>query len=176
MQMPGDNADAALLLSRAVAIAARVHEKQKDKAGGAYILHPLRLMLRAESDGERMVAVLHDVVEDSYDTETPYDLERLRAEGFPPTVVEAVDLLTRRKPETHDGASESYDEFIGRILHAPEGAARTLALRVKLLDLEDNMTLTRLAALDDEGLERLRRYHGAHGRIKAALDAAGHGK
>ena len=64
-------------LERAIAIAAEAHAGQIDKAGEAYILHPLRLMLSLDTEVERKVAVLHDVVEDSGIT-----LEQLRAEGF----------------------------------------------------------------------------------------------
>ena len=150
--------DGAALLARAIAIAGTVHEEQKDKAGAPYILHPLRLMSRAETLDAQIAAVLHDVVEDS-----AYTLEKLREEGFTDAVLEAVDLLTRRKD------AESYDEFIRRILNA-RGPSGALARRVKLLDLEDNMMLTRLwDDLTDRDVERLREYHWAHRQIKAAL-------
>lgn len=150
--------DGAALLARAIAIAATVHEEQKDEAGAPYILHPLRLMSRAETLDAQIVAVLHDVVEDS-----PFTREDLRAEGFSDLIVEAIGLLTRRKEE------EGYNEFIQRILDA-EGPAGALARRVKLLDLEDNMMLTRLSDdLSDKDVQRLREYHRAHRRIKAVL-------
>jgi len=90
-------------LERAIAIAARAHEGQVDKAGVPYILHPLRMMLSVDTPEARMAAVLHDVVED-----TPVTLEQLRAEGFPDSVIEAVRTLTKR-----DG--EDYDAFIRRV-------------------------------------------------------------
>lgn len=65
-------------LERAIAIAARAHEGQVDKAGMPYILHPLRVMLAVRTPEERIVAVLHDVLED-----TAVSIEDLRAEGFP---------------------------------------------------------------------------------------------
>ena len=64
-------------LERAIIIAAEAHTGQVDKAGVSYILHPLRLMLQMKTDVERIVAVLHDVVEDSH-----WTLALLRAEGF----------------------------------------------------------------------------------------------
>src|SRR5437899_1974881 len=79
-------------LERAIALAARKHEGQLDKAGAPYILHPLRVMLRVESLEQKMVAVLHDVVEDTGTT-----LLDLAREGFSPSVVRAVEALTRRK-------------------------------------------------------------------------------
>lgn len=141
----------AWLPGHAVAIAAAAHRGQFDKAGEPYIAHPLRLMMRAVTPAERMVAVLHDVVEDS-----TWTLEELGREGFPAAVLDAIDRLTRR-------AGESYDEFIDRVLESP------LATRVKLLDIEDNLDLKRLPAVTDADLERAARYHAARRRLRAAL-------
>lgn len=139
------------LVSQAVTIAALAHQYQVDKANAPYILHPLRLMLRAKTPLEQVVAVLHDVVEDS-----DWTLEKLAAAGFPQEVIIALDCLTRRPDET-------YEAFIDRVLTNP------LATRVKRYDLEDNMTLTRIASLTEKDLTRLERYHAAHRRIMAAL-------
>ena len=138
------------LLGKAVRIAAVAHEHQVDKAGEAYILHPLRLMARAQTDDERIVALLHDVVEDA-----DWTLEALAGEGFPLHIVDAIDCLTSR-----DG--EDYDEFVIRVLTSP------LAVRVKLLDIEDNMDMTRLGALAEKDLTRLQKYHAARLRLRAA--------
>ena len=113
-------------IERAVAIAAEAHTGQTDKAGSVYLLHPLRLMLRAESDEERIVAVLHDVVEDS-----DWTLAALATEGFSEEILAAIDSVTRRDDET-------YDEFVRRAGENPIGR------RVKLLDLEDNCDLGRI--------------------------------
>lgn len=144
----------AALLARAITLAAQAHEAQRDKAGAPYILHPLRMMQRAQTDREKIVAVLHDVVEDS-----DWTLDGLAKEGFPPDIVAAIDCLTHRE-------GESYDDAIERVLTAP------LAMRVKFYDLEDNMTLSRLSALTDRDLERVRRYHRAHQRLLEALARA----
>ena len=132
------------MLDKAILIAAQAHLGQKDKVGEPYILHPLRMMLRFRSETEMIVAVLHDVVEDSPD----WDFERLRAEGFSAEIVEAVDHLTRRE-------GESYEEFVERSGQNP------LARRVKLADLEDNMDLTRLRTLSGNDRARFARYHKA---------------
>jgi (p)ppGpp synthase/HD superfamily hydrolase len=139
------------LPGRAVAIAAAAHTGQLDRGGAPYILHPLRLMLRCETRDEQMVAVLHDVVED-----TRWTLDALRDEGFSDGVLAALDALTRR-----DG--ESYDAFVERIAGVP------LAARVKLLDLEDNMDLGRLPEVGDEDRARVEKYRRAHARLTAAL-------
>lgn len=136
-------------LDTALAIAVEAHRGQLDKAGQPYILHPLRVMARVTTPEERLVAVLHDVVEDS-----PTTLDDLRAAGFEEPVVRAVDRLTRRD-------DESYEAFIERLKDDP------LARRVKLADLEDNMTLTRLTDLDDRAIERLGRYVRAYRRLAA---------
>jgi guanosine-3',5'-bis(diphosphate) 3'-pyrophosphohydrolase len=130
-------------LERAIAIAAEAHAGQVDKAGAPYILHPLRVMHRVHSAAERIVAVLHDLVED-----TPWTLEALEAEGFAPEVLAAVDALTRR-----DG--ERYEAFVARAGADPVGRA------VKLADLAENMDLTRLATPTARDVERMERYRRA---------------
>lgn len=138
-------------LARAIEIAVEAHAGQKDRYGQPYVLHPLRLMMRAESDDERIVAVLHDVIEDN----PTWTLDRLRAEGFSQPIVEAMDNITRR------GKDEPYDAYITRTLQS------ALSRRVKLLDLRDNMDLTRILELDDEAVRRLHRYHAAWVRVSA---------
>ncbi len=128
-------------LADAIALVAEAHAKQTDKAGAPYILHPLRMMQRLETETEMIVAVLHDTVEDTH-----WTLKDLRAAGFSGDVVEAVDCLTRREEET-------YDEFIERAKSNP------IARRVKLADIEDNLNITRLSEVTDKDVERLRKYH-----------------
>jgi len=70
------------LLEKAIQLAVEAHRGQRDKAGQPYILHPLRVMLRMGTDGERIVAVLHDVIEDG-----DWTLQRLQEAGFPDDVV-----------------------------------------------------------------------------------------
>ena len=137
----------------AISIAARAHRGQKDKAGAPYLLHPLRLMLRMDTEAAMMAAVLHDVVED-----TDWTLERLRGEGFSDEVVEAVDCLTRR-------GGESYEEFVER------ARANPVARRVKIADLEDNMNVRRIGRLGSKDLERLEKYHRAW-RVLTNADGA----
>lgn len=139
------------LPGRAVEIAASAHLGQFDRAGEAYILHPLRVMSRARTASEKMVAVLHDVVED-----TPWTLEKLAREGFSREVIDALDALTKRE-------GEGYDAFLDRVVENP------LATRVKRLDLEDNMNVARLDRLTPRDSERLEKYIRAHRRILKLL-------
>ena len=90
-----------------------------------------------------MVAVLHDVVED-----TDVTLEQLQAEGFPASVLEAIEALTKR-----DG--EDYEGFIGRV--APNAVAR----EVKLADLRDNSDLSRIAEPTERDRARIEKYRRA---------------
>jgi len=138
------------LLARAISLAARAHQDQRDKAGMPYVLHPLRMMFRLAQPEARIAAVLHDVVED-----TEWELADLSNEGFPAEIVEAVDALTKR-----DG--EDYGDFVAR------AAANPIARQVKLADLEDNMDLTRLAeAPTQKDLARFSKYHQAWRYLKS---------
>jgi (p)ppGpp synthase/HD superfamily hydrolase len=74
-------------LQRAIAIATEAHEGQLDKAGAPYVTHPLRVMAALETIEEKMVGVLHDVVEDC----PGWTFDRLRAEGFPEPILAALD-------------------------------------------------------------------------------------
>ena len=130
-------------LEDAIVLAVEAHRRQTDKAGAAYITHPLRLMLQMATEVEQMVAVLHDVVEDSKMT-----LEGLRERGFSEQVVDAVDAVTAR-------AGEDYEDFILR------AKPNTLARKVKMADLRDNMRMDRIAKLKPKDLQRLARYHRA---------------
>jgi (p)ppGpp synthase/HD superfamily hydrolase len=114
---------AVTLLERALALALEAHEGHRNATGGPYVLHPLRVMLRLEDEVDRVVAVLHDAVENGFDR---VPLDRLRRDGYPDEIVDAVDRLTRRP-------GESYGAFVERI--APSALAR----RVKLADLADNL-------------------------------------
>jgi (p)ppGpp synthase/HD superfamily hydrolase len=136
-------------LERAIAIAAKAHEGQVDKAGAPYILHPLRVMLRMNTTDERMAAVLHDVVED-----TEITIDMLRAEGFPETVLKAIESVSRRQ-------DEAYEEFILRAAADPIGRA------VKLADLAENSDLSRIPVPTGRDLERVAKYRRAIEQIKA---------
>lgn len=137
-------------LEDAIILAAHAHRGQVDKVGQPYILHVLRVMLREEDETARLVAVLHDVLED-----TSVTLAELRAAGYSEQVCAAVDCLTRRR-------SESYEEMIERI-----AAATPLARQVKLADLADHLDLQRKAPADPAAAERHARYLAARERLLA---------
>lgn len=119
-------------LDKAIAIAAKAHEGQKDKAGAPYILHPLRLMAKALERGLGMdvavIAVLHDVLEDAETAGPKLDAEALVI------AFEGAYLLDDLKGVTKKAAGEeTYAEFVER------SAARRVSLLVKLLDVEDHI-------------------------------------
>ena len=132
----------------ALILAAEAHRGQRDKAGEPYVRHVVRVAERMDSDEARLVALLHDVIED-----TGRGPEELRREGVPDDVVERVLALSRR-----DG--EGYEEFIERIRSRGDDVVRA----VKLADIADN--LDRLeswaAVAGDETIEPYReRYERA---------------
>ena len=130
-------------LERAIEIAKKAHEGQVDKAGEPYIDHPLRVMARVATQEEKIVAVLHDVVEDS-----DASLSDLRDEGFSEEIIAAVDAVTKRPGET-------YEAFVLR------AASNEIGRSVKLADLFDNSDLSRISGPTEADFERLRRYQRA---------------
>jgi (p)ppGpp synthase/HD superfamily hydrolase len=132
------------LLEKALAIATKAHEGQTDKSGVPYILHPIRVSNRCKTDEERIVAILHDTIED-----TDVTPDYLLSEGFPKSIVEAVLSVTRNE-------GESYEDFVIRSKQNPIGR------QVKIHDLEDNMDITRLHSLLEKDLERLNKYLKAY--------------
>ena len=135
--------DITKLLEKAISIALEAHTGQVDKAGQPYILHPLRLMLKLEDNEEQIVAILHDVVEDSSMT-----LDTLKENGFSDNIIAAIECLTKRD-------NENYLHFITRV------KKNQLARKVKIEDIKDNMDLKRLNSITDKDLQRVAKYHKA---------------
>lgn len=134
-------------LQRAIEIAVEAHRTQFDKAGAPYILHPLRVMFVLETEEERIVAVLHDVVEDG----PGWTFERIESEGFSASVINALKLVTKR-PEDEGGDDKAYLRFVQRTLADP------VARRVKIADIRDNLNATRLKELTEKDRLRMNRY------------------
>lgn len=136
-------------LDHALVLATRAHAGQIDKAGEPYILHPLRVMLRLSTLEERIVALLHDVVED-----TAWTLEDLALEGFSDEVLRAVDAVTRRP-------DENYEQFVQRAGTDPIGR------RVKLADLRENADMSRIPQPSARDRERVEKYERAIAVLEA---------
>ena len=135
-------------LERAIQIATEAHKGQLDKAGRDYIGHPLRVMAMGKTEDEKIVGVLHDVIED-----TDWTFEKLEAEGFSREVIEALKCVTKLSE------NENYDDFIERVRKNP------LAVAVKINDLTDNMDIRRLPYLSDKDVKRLKKYLKAYKKL-----------
>lgn len=141
------------LLQKAITIATEAHCGQKDKAGADYIGHPLRVAERLKDKKEKIVAVLHDTIEDTYVT-----ADYLREQGFPQDIVDGVLAVTHRE-------DESYEDFVKRAAKNPLGRA------VKKADLEDNMDIRRLRyPIDEWDFERLNKYLKAYKYLEDLAD------
>lgn len=140
------------LIEKSLQIALRAYAGKTDKAGREYILHPLRVMAKMTTDLERSAALLHDVIEDSDIT-----AEELLAEGIPAEVVEAVQYLSKND-------DEEYQAFVARV------KKNKLAARVKIADIEDNIDVLRLTALDEKDLARIKKYHSAWRLLQEELE------
>jgi (p)ppGpp synthase/HD superfamily hydrolase len=110
-------------LHKAITIACEAHQGQSSINGEPYILHPLRLLINAKSNDERIIAVLHDVIEKSN-----ISLGDLKNKGFNQDIISSIDSLSRRR-------SESYIDYIGRLMQ------NKTSVKIKLLDLADNIKI-----------------------------------
>lgn len=147
------------LIEKAIQIALRAHEGQKDKGGNPYILHPLFVASMMQTEEEIIVALLHDVIEDSF-----YTINDLRREGFPEKVLDAIQTITRE-----DG--EDYFAYIDRVKR------NSIASTVKLADLWHNSCAVRLNRKPTEvDLERISRYEKARVILMAWKEHYSHGK
>ena len=135
-------------LERAIEIATEAHKGQYDKAGNDYIGHPLRVMDMGRTEEEKIVGVLHDVVED-----TEWTFAQMAAEGFSQEVIDALQCVTKLSE------NENYDDFIERVKNNP------LATAVKINDLSDNMDIRRLPYLSDKDVKRLKKYLKAYKKL-----------
>lgn len=145
-------------LDRAIRIAVKAHKGQTDKYGAPYILHPMRVMGMGRTDDEKIVGILHDVVEDS-----DWTFDDLRREGFAERIIEALDCVTKRSED------EDYDRFVART------RTNDLAIRVKLNDLSDNMDVRRMDEVREKDLKRMNKYLRAYKLLSADLDGRGKG-
>jgi hypothetical protein len=128
-------------LEKALQIAASAHEGQKDKQGQPYILHPLRVMSRVEGEEAQIVALLHDVIEDTQVTAAD-----LRRAGFSDAIMTALLLVTH-------GQDQPYADYVVACKGNP------VARQVKLADLADNCRLDRTILRPERVQRDLARIH-----------------
>jgi (p)ppGpp synthase/HD superfamily hydrolase len=139
-------------IQRAEKIAAAAHADTFDKFGAPYMHHVHRVSLAGLTEEEKIVGLLHDVVED-----TEWTFEALEREGFSKQVIDALKCVTKTSED------EDYELFIQRVARNP------LAIRVKLNDLADNMDIRRIPELGPKDFERLRKYHKAYQYLKSLI-------
>ena len=139
-------------IQRAEKIAAAAHADTFDKFGAPYMHHVHRVSLAGLTEEEKIVGLLHDVVED-----TEWTFEALENEGFSKQVIDALKCVTKTSED------EDYELFIQRVARNP------LAIRVKLNDLADNMDIRRIPELGPKDFERLTKYHKAYQYLKSLI-------
>jgi len=132
------------ILEKAIRIAVNAHYRQTDKGGKPYIFHPLRVMNSVNTMEEKIVAVLHDILED-----TDITVDDLKTEAIPEELINQL-LILAHSPDIE------YNTYIERIARSP------IATTVKLADLKDNMDISRLPEITDKDIQRLKKYRASH--------------
>jgi len=145
-------------LEKAIKIAVEAHTGQVDKGGNPYILHPLRVMLSLDSEDERIVGVLHDVVEDC----EGWTWERLRDQGCSHKIIEALQSVSKTPEEEAEYRSLPEDEKLGHYLAFIQRAkANEIGRNVKAADIRDNLDISRIDDITNNDIQRLKRYSKA---------------
>lgn len=116
------------------------HKEQIDKSGMPYVFHPFHLAEQMTDEETTIVALLHDVVED-----TDYTIDSLREMGFNEAVLEAIELMT------HDDDTP-YMDYVAKI------KTNSIAKAVKLADLKHNSDITRLEIVTNNDQKRVDKY------------------
>jgi len=131
------------MTKKALAVCFEAHKSQVDKSGLPYVFHPFHLAEQMKDEMTTIVALLHDVIED-----TSITVEELRDMGFPAEAIAAIQIMTHDK-------SIPYMDYVARIKKNP------IAREVKLADLKHNSDLARLNEVAEKDLERLKKYKKA---------------
>lgn len=134
-------------LKHAIFIAVKAHNKQLDRSDQPYIGHLFRVMNAGQTLEEKVVGILHDLIED-----TQLRLVDLTNEGFSEEIIDAVHALSKLE-------NEDYDHYLQRV------KKNNLAISVKLNDLSDNMDIRRLKELTDDDVVRMRKYLSAYKQL-----------
>ena len=134
---------------KAMKLCFEAHKDQVDKSGMPYVFHPFHVAEQMTAEATTIVALLHDVVED-----TDYTLEDIAAEGFGKEILEAVALMTHE-----DGVP--YLDYVAKLKENP------IARAVKLADLAHNSDLSRIGEIDEETKQRLEKYKKARAILES---------
>ncbi len=137
-------------LQNAISLATSAHFGQYDKAGAPYILHPMRVMMRMPTVEGKIVAIGHDVIED-----TSITIADLVKEDWPDECVCSIDSMTKC-------VSETYTAYLDRVI------SDLLASECKLEDMRDNSNIYRLQKVAKHHLRMIAKYHKGATRILKA--------
>lgn len=129
-----------VMTKKAIKLMYEIHKEQVDKAGMPYVLHPLHVAEEMKDETSTIVALLHDVVEDSNIT-----FDKLSELGFSTNVIESLKLLTHNE-------NDDYFDYIKKI------ATNPISTSVKLADLKHNSDLTRIDKITDNDMSRTKKY------------------
>lgn len=140
-------------VKKAMTIAYKAHEGQVDKGGYPYIFHPLHIAEKMENEIEIIVALLHDVAED-----TKITFEEMEAEGIPVAAIEALKLLCHNK-------EIPYMDYIKAMQN------NIVAMRVKRQDLLHNMDISRCPNNKEKAMSRYKKYEKALELLKSQIQA-----
>ena len=125
---------------KAMKLCFQAHKDQIDKSGIPYVFHPIHLAEQMKDEDTTVVALLHDVVED-----TDYTLENLREMGFNQRIIAAIALMTHAE-------GVPYMDYVAKIKGNP------IAKAVKLADLAHNSDITRMDVVDEKAIARVDKY------------------
>lgn len=131
------------MTKKALKLCFAAHKDQTDKSGMPYVFHPFHLAEQMPDEDTTIVALLHDVIED-----TPYTLDDLRVMGFNEQVLDALALMTHDK-------RIPYMDYVAKI------KGNKIARTVKLADLKHNSDLSRLYNVDEKAMKRIEKYRQA---------------
>lgn len=131
------------LTNKAIKIAFEAHAGQLDRSGLPYVLHPIHVAEQMKDEDTCVVALLHDVIED-----TDITLEDLRTYGFTEAQLEGVRLMTRLE-------DEDYFDYVRNLKDNP------IARAVKIEDLKHNSDKARISVMTDDDQKRLEKYKKA---------------
>nr|AFK29749.1 hypothetical protein [uncultured bacterium] len=138
---------------QAMRISYEAHKGQYDRGGIPYVFHPFSVANKMDDEESTILALLHDVIEDTDTT-----ISDLRSEGISESILEALQLLTK-------GKSEDYFHYIDRLKNNP------LAIKVKLADLEHNSKTSRLSSVGIADKNRLEKYKKARKILLTELES-----
>ena len=145
-------------LEKAIKIAVEAHTGQVDKGGNPYILHPLRVMLSLNSEEERIVGVLHDVVEDC----EGWTWERLIDQGCSDEIIKALQSVSKTPEEEAEYKSLPENEKLDHyLMFIKRAKANKIGRSVKAADIRDNLDISRIDDVTERDINRLNRYKAA---------------